>query len=236
MEDLFQGLGITDYHGDLHRNIVSIQTSQDLFDDLSDSPADWQAAIELEQATKPPTYLSSQPIIDRPFEEAAYNEAIDYPFKHWTKSRYSDGSYGVWYGADTLETTIYETVNHWRVFLQDAGWDGLDDIINERKVYRIRCDAGLLNFIPQLKVFPALVDPAPGGNHFTHLVGTRIHHEGHPGLVTGSARCDGNVTAIFNPRVLSNPQQYSYLSYRIENSSVIVERTPGKRILVLPLS
>ena len=230
MESLFNGLTITEIHKESHRNIVSLRVSQDLYDDLSALPEDWQVAIDLEIATKPHTNRSTQPIIDRPFEEAAYNEAIRYPFSHWSQSRYSDGSFGVWYGADTLETSIYETVHHWRRgLLDDAGWGDIEGVIIERKVYLVHCDAGLLNFLPELEDFPALVDP--DSYHLTHQVGARIHHEGHPGLVTRSARCEGNVNAIFNPRVLTNPRDMCYLTYETQAGVVNVVRQSGEVVL-----
>ena len=40
-EDVFAHAGLADTHADLMRNIVSLRVSQDLFDDLSDRPADW---------------------------------------------------------------------------------------------------------------------------------------------------------------------------------------------------
>jgi hypothetical protein len=225
MEPLFDGITITDFHDDAHRNIVSLRESENLFDDLTDSPGGWQSAIDLEAGTKPHTNISHQPVIDRPFEEAAYNEAIDYPFKHWSTTRYSDGTFGVWYGADSLETGIHETVYHWRYgLLQDAGWEDHEGVTIERKVYNVRCDAALLNFRPKLAAFPSLVDPQDVA--FTHQIGTRIHHDGHPGLVSRSARCDGDVYAIFNAQVLSNPRQMCFLTYRIASGAVIIERHP----------
>lgn len=227
MNALFNGITTTDFHDDTHRNIVSLRESENLYDDLTDSTKGWQSAIELEAETKPRTYVSHQPIIERPFEEAAYNEAIDYPFTNWTNTRYSNGSFGVWYGTDTLETGIYETVHHWRKgLLADAGWDNIEGIVSERKVYNVRCDAALLNFIPKLATFPSLIDP--DNYAYTHQVGTRIHHEGYPGLISHSARCEGDIYAIFNPQILSNPRQRCFLTYRIESGSVIVERQLGK--------
>ncbi len=234
MDGLFDGLILADVHGDIHRNIVSVRESQDLYDDLTDSPEGWQAAIHLELATKPHTYTSNQPVIDRPFEEAEFNEAINYPFENSTKSRYSDGSFGVWYGANDLETSIHETVHHWRTnLLEDAGWHALDGITIERKVYRVRCDAGLLNFISKLEAFPALIDPSPSSYQLTQLVGARIHHDGHPGLLSRSARCTGNTYAIFNPQVLSNPRHICYLTYRTEGDRVTVKRQPGETLLTI---
>lgn len=56
MEAFFAGLPLADVHQDLARNIKSIRVSQDLFDDLSDDPADWEIAQQHELATKPHTY------------------------------------------------------------------------------------------------------------------------------------------------------------------------------------
>ena len=230
MEGLFDGLTVADIHGDAHRNIVSLRESQDLYDDLTPNPQSWQAAIDLELATKPPTYRSPRPIIDRPFEEAVFNEAIRFPFEHWTTSRYSDGTFGVWYGADTLETGVHETVHHWRsLLLGDVGWDTREGVMIERKVYLVRCDAALLDFRSKVAAHPALIDPVD--YHFTHLVGARMHHDGHPGLLSRSARCDGNIFAVFKPQVLSNPRSLCYLTYRVETGSVVVERQPGDVLL-----
>ena len=232
MEGLFNGLVVIDFHGDLHRNIVSLRQSQDLFDDLSDNPRAIQAAIDLEMATKPLTYLSDQPVIDRPFEEAEYNEAIRYPFTHWSESRYSDGLFGVWYGADSVDTTVYETVHHWRfILLKDAGWQNVEGVSIERKLYHVRCDAALLDFKSKIKQYPALIDPCAGGYHLTHQVGKRIHYDGHPGLITRSARCKGDVYAVFNRQVLSNPRPVCYLNYQIKNSHVVISRQQGEVIL-----
>lgn len=225
IRNVFAQIGLAETHADLARNIVSIRVSQDLFDDLSDAPGDWQAAIDLELLTKPRLFASSLPIIDRPFEEALWNDAINYPFKNWMRSRYSDGSYGVWYGADTLETTVHETVHHWRTgFLQDAGFTQ-PGIRIERKLYRVRCDAAVLDLRPLVARFPALVDPTD--YTLTHQVGAKLHREGHPGLVSKSARCDGSVYTVLNARVLSTPSQLCFLTYVTTASGVAVEREQG---------
>ena len=229
MESIFASLRLADTHDDLYRNIVSLRVTENLFDDLSDAPADWQTAIELELQTKPATYISSHPVIHRPFEEAAWNEAIGFPFRAWSRSRYSDGSYGVWYGADTMETTLYETVYHWRnSLLADAGFNE-PGIKIERRVHLVRCDAALIDLRSLVARHPKIVDPADYA--LTQQIGGRLHREGHPGLVTLSARCTGDVCAIMNPAVLSNPRPYCYLTYTTTESGVDVERTPGKLLL-----
>lgn len=225
IDAFFADIRLAETHADLVRNVVSLRVAQKLFDDLSDSPADWQSAINLELQTKPAAYVSRAPIIDRPFEEALWNDAIGYPFSHWMRSRYSSGEFGVWYGAATLETTVYETVHHWKSgLLADAGYLQAG-IRNQRKVYQVRCDAALVDLRDSVERFPALVDPAD--YTLTHLVGARLHREGFPGLVSKSARCDGDVYALLNPRMLSAPRQLCYLTYTTTAGGVTVERTPG---------
>ncbi len=45
------------------------------------------------------------------------------------------------------------------------------------------------------------------------------------------ARCDGDVYTIFNARVLSNPRQMCFLTYRITSGTVVIERQPGEILL-----
>ncbi len=232
MDALFAGLCLADTHDDLYRNIVSLRITENLFDDLSDDDADWQTAIALELQTKPATFTSFTPVIHRPFEEAEWNEAIGFPFKEWLRSRFSDGSFGVWYGSDSLETTLYETVYHWRnSLLADAGFTA-PGIRIERRVHLVRCDAALVDMRSLVARHPMLVDPADYS--FTQQVGGRLHREGHPGLVTMSARCAGEVYAVLNPAVLSNPRPHCYLTYTTTENGVAVERAPGELLLTIP--
>lgn len=232
IEALFAGLPLADHHGDALRNIVSLRRSEDLFDDLSDDPSARQVAMAAELASKPGTQTSTLPAIDRPFEEAAWDAAIGYPFRHWMASRYSDGSFGVWYGATALETTIFETVHHWRSgLLADAGFDR-PGVSIERRVYRVRCDAALIDMRSAVARYPALVHPDDYA--LTHQLGARMHREGHPGLISRSARCTGDVLAVLNPAVLSSARHHCYLTYTLTSNGVRVERSLGRTLLRIP--
>jgi len=237
MDGFFSGLPMVDVHQPLLRNIKSIVVSQDLFDDLSDDPRDWDVAQRHEMNTKPPTYESANTIIDRPFEEADWFAAIGFPFREWTESRYSDGTFGIWYGADTLETSIHETVYHWRRMLADSELDKdisegrRPPISGDRKVYNVRCDAVLPDLRVRTTDYPALIADDYG---FTQQIGSRLHHERHPGMAAKSARYDGDCYAILNPGVLSKPQAICYLSYRMTANGIIeIERGQGDVILRL---
>jgi RES domain len=226
VNSLFSKLGLADVHQDVARNIVSLRESQDLFDDLTEDPAEWLLAQKVEGEVKPPPYRSRTPLIDRPFEDAQWFNAIAWPFKHWQASRFSDGTYGVWYGSDSVETTVYESVYHWyKGLLCDAGFDR-QEVIAERKVYWVACGAALLDLRAASNEYPDLLHPSDYS--FCQSVGARIHREGHPGLLTPSVRRSaGENVVVFNPGVLSNPRLNGQLTYRLEGEQVVVEKQPG---------
>ncbi|MCC7279137.1 MAG: RES family NAD+ phosphorylase [Chromatiaceae bacterium] len=226
MNSLFAKLTLADVHRDLARNIVSLRQSQDLFDDLTDDPAEWLLAQKVEVDVKPPLYRSRTPIIHRPFEDAEWFNAIAWPFKHWRASRFSDGNHGVWYGSDTVETTVYESAYHWyRGLLADAGFDR-ETVVAERKVYSVACGAALLDFRQATTDYPDLLHPLDYS--LPQAVGARIHREGHPGLLIQSVRRPGGENlAVFNPGVLSNPRPNCHLTYRLEGNWIMVEKQPG---------
>jgi len=227
MNALFHQLALADVHQDVARNIVSLLHSQDLFDDLTHDPAEWLLAQKVEDAVKPPPYRSLTPIIDRPFEDAEWFNAIIWPFRHWQASRFSDGTYGVWYGSDSVETTVYESTYHWyRGLLSDAGFERLT-VVAERQVYSVACNAALLDFRKTTDGHPDLLHPSD--YTFCQSVGSRIHREGHPGLLTHSVRRPvGENVAIFNADVLSNPRHNCLLTYRLEDEQIVVEKQTGE--------
>lgn len=227
MNSLFARLALADVHRDVARNIVSLHESEDLFDDLTNDPAEWRLAQRVEDDVKPPLYRSATPIIDRPFEDAAWFNAIAWPFRHWQASRFSNGSHGVWYGSDTVETTVHETAYHWiHGLLRDAGYER-EAVVAERKVYSVTCNAALLDFRRVTADYPDLAHPTDYA--FPQSVGARIHREGHPGLLIQSVRHPaGENVAVFNPGVLSNPRLNCQLTYRLEGNRIDVEKQAGK--------
>jgi len=225
-EDLFSTT--VDFHGDLVRNIPGIRQSQDLFDDLSDEAADRDIAVAAEAAARP---ASSAPLITRPFD---YGSVVTYSFAaaHWQGTRFSDGStFGVWYGARDVETTVYETAWHWYRFVLDSFPAEEREIVSERRVFDVRCDALLIDLRGKEARHPGLVSRTSYA--FTQRVGRRVHDEAQSGLLVRSARCDGTNAAIFRPERLSNVRDRAYLTYRLDAPAdrMIVERTPGRRWL-----
>lgn len=212
----------------VYRNIVSLVKSEDLYNDLTDDPDDYATAHAIEALHTPPFYQSRNPIIDRPFEESQWFDAVQFPFEHWQESRFSQGEYGVWYGASHLETTVYETAYHWlkRTLLEEGELPVGREL--QRKVYSVAVEALLLDIRGLTKTYPTLISRSDYS--LTQQIGQVIHRQGHPGLVTKSARCSGDVQAIFNPSVLTDPKSILWLTYCITVAGVDV-RTGDKTLI-----
>jgi hypothetical protein len=227
-----------DSQRDWHRNIVSLRESIDLFVELVDDPADAAILIDHEIATKP---VHSDPVIlQRPFDEAelydAIAAAIEWPFEHPSRSRYSAGAYGVWYGAATIETTVRETVYHFRkdTLSSAIAAASTKPIIQERRVHLVRCEAMLVDLRELTQREPELLHPDDYST--CQILGAELRRSGLPGVLTYSARDRASeIVAVFTPGVLANPRTVCYLTYRLQPSHglVTVERTPGETWLEL---
>jgi hypothetical protein len=67
-------------------------------------------------------------------------------------------------------------------------------------------------------------------------VGARIHHEGHPGLITRSARyLRGDTIAILNSKVLSSPRHAAYFSYTLQDDCIDVREDGKNAFLTIPI-
>src|SRR5690606_6474374 len=208
--------------------IKGIRVSQNLFDDLSDDAGDQAVAIAAGLATRIP---SEAPLLTRPFD---YGAALTYPFVAFNghATRFSDGlEHGVWYGSFDLETTVYETVHHWRAFVADSFADEDREIVSERRVLQARCDAILIDLRGKERREKRLVDRRD--YRYTHALGRYLRQQSQNGLVVRSARAEGSNAAIFTPRVLSDARHLCFLTYRTNprHDLVRVERTPGRKWL-----
>lgn len=222
-----------DSQGDWHRNIVSLRKSADLFADLVDDARDLDVLVRHEMAVK--QAYQEPAIIQRPFEDAtnydAIAAAIRWPFEHPGHSRYSAGSYGVWYGAASIETSVRETVHHFRrnTLASAVAAQSTRPIVQERRVHLVRCNALLVDVRARTRKEPQLLHPEDYS--YCQALGRELREAGMPGVLTYSARqAKSEVVAVFTPTVLSEPRTVCYLTYKLfaDSGKVIVERSPGK--------
>jgi hypothetical protein len=216
-----------DFNGQPYRNITTLRESEDLFDDLTAGDAAASAiAAEAEMRVKAHPVVREPQIIHRGLHYT--RSIIDYPFKNepCLFTRFGDGTYGVWYGSLEMKTTVYETCFH--MIRAERAVEGLNEVVvRERAVYRVKCSAILIDLRGKQASFPKLVADDYG---FTHQIGQRMNHEGHPGLLAPSARYEGTNVVVFNPDVLSDPRLHCYLTYFFDPHTleIKVERTVGR--------
>jgi hypothetical protein len=215
------------------RNISTRRQSVDLSAELGGEAGDDELYAGIEQQTRP---RLRSPIVNRPFEDG-YSGVVMFPFvaANFASTRFSDGTYGAWYGSTQIETTVYETVYHSRRNLIEArelpanvSWP----IVTERRVHEVPLDALLFDLRGKVKAHPALIDPS--SYSVTQQVGRAAWSGGHPGLLVRSARCDGDNVAVFTPRVLGEPAMVCYLTYKLFADRTVIERQLGRAMLKIP--
>lgn len=221
-----------DYSQDVFRNIRGIKESQHLFDDLSDDPADWDAANTIDIHTHP-LLLTNTPLIQRAFDYSK-NDFVDYPFENITASRYSDGSTACWYGGEKLETTIYETRYHFMQEIRNSRdvFYTQKTITIDRRIAMVNCHGLAFDLSHKAKKFPWLVDPVD----YTRCqeIGRRVAREGHPLLRVPSARQTGGINlVVFKQQTLSNVRDYCNLQYVYDVTSERINIYRGKDELVI---
>ncbi|MCV2355600.1 RES family NAD+ phosphorylase [Paucibacter sp. B2R-40] len=118
-------------------------------------------------------------------------------------SRFSDGSYGVYYAASELETAVAEVSHHRALFLARTAEAAIDV---DLRCYRVSVSASLgdLRGLQQAPAFAALYEP----NSYTHSrpFAAAQRTAGSAGLVYDSVRrAGGQCVALFTPQATLPP-------------------------------
>lgn len=209
-----------------HRLVNSKFPPIDLFNDVADS-AEFEALFKIQALTNPRLLnevgrLELIPLAEIPFGIAGCSYAAA-PFTHVNPagSRFSNGSYGVLYLADTVDTAIAEVRHH-----QERYWSNVDGLNYDRFVFR-----GLLcSFTDDRNVDAtglALSDPiyAPDDYSASHVLGSAVRDNGVPGLRYNSVRSPGNQCwALMTPRNVTSIIQAAHYEMIWSNSIIGVNR------------
>ena len=186
-----------------------------LFERVSDNPAVWDVLIELEQATNPRVRDELGEIALVPPERRVTGPNASWvmaPFTHVNRngSRFSDGSFGVYYAARTLQTAIRETGYHFARFAADSN----DPPRREDMRVLLGSVSATLHDISKLdeKTRRLILDR----ESYVHSrpFALKIRDDGSDGIVYPSVRdADGSCIAAFWPDVAGVPVQERHLQY-----------------------
>lgn len=193
-----------------YRIIRTVYPPVDLFEDIAD-PADWELLVSAEAKLNPRIRdivgnLALVPVARR-INGATASIAMG-AFTHVSldrPSRFSDGSYGVWYCGDRVEVALAETAYHFERFMRATGEPAAD------ADYRLlTCEVRA-----EVETAPATClapdDWKPG-----QVFGRGVRSAGLDGVLYRSVRFPpGEAAAIFWPNCLTLPiVQNQQLRYR----------------------
>jgi hypothetical protein len=131
-------------------------------------------------------------------------------------SRFTDGSFGVFYAGRTLETAIAETKYHREAFLRATSEPRIE---LDMRVYAVDLDAVLHDIRGMRDTMLGIYDP--DSYAASQALAIEVRNSGSSGLVYDSVRKPGGeCVAIFKPRVLSNCRQERHLTYVWDGSSI----------------
>ncbi|MFO1322100.1 MAG: RES family NAD+ phosphorylase [Burkholderiales bacterium] len=124
-------------------------------------------------------------------------------------SRFSDGSYGVFYAARQRETAIAETRHHHGRFLAATAEPPMH---LSMRLYRVGLDTPLHDLRPRKAPFVAAHDPESYAASRT--LAATLRREGSNGVVYRSVRHDGGeCVGLFKPRAARECVHAAYLIY-----------------------
>jgi hypothetical protein len=221
--------------GETHRLVLSHYPLVDLFEDVAD-PADWEALARAQARTNPRVLELVGDLTLVPVERRVSGNGASWvmaAFTHVSKdrvSRFGDGTYGVYYAGDALETALAEHTHRMGRFYaasaMDAGW------LSEVRQLVGSLDARLLDL--RGDGFGALLDP--DDYSASQTFGRTQRGAGADGIVYPSVRhAPGQCIAAFYPDVVGVPAQGDHFRYYWDGSRITYARkiTGDRSILML---
>jgi hypothetical protein len=193
-----------------------------LFERLTGNPAVWDALIALEQLTNPRVRDQVGDIALVPPGERVSGPGASYVMASFTHlnpkgSRFSDGSFGVYYAASELETAIAETIFHFEEFARDSG--------DPMRTEDMRVLVGGIS--AEFENVATLAEPRrsqildPTSYAVSRAYGRDLRDAGADGVVYPSVRRDGGeCIGAFRPCAVGLPRQERHLKYRWNGNRV----------------
>lgn len=198
-----------------YRIIPSLYPVVAIFDAVVD-PADLDVILELEAATNPRVLDAAGELsMVRPEDRIAGpgSAPIMAAFTHTKPSRFSDGSYGVYYAAHDEATAIAETSYHRGRFLRDAG---LRSEHLQMRVYRAQIN-GTYDDVRMRTRRARIYDPNSYDASQTYARRLYVKNAVDGIVFRSVRRPEGECVAVFRPTRIRRCDVYRHLEYRFEN-------------------
>ena len=131
-------------------------------------------------------------------------------------SRFSDGSYGVYYAAQSMETALAEVSHHRAVFMARTSEPAIDI---DMRLVAADVEAPLHDLRGLRETEPALYDPGHYGT--AQALGGRLREGGCWGVVYYSVRHAGGLcVGLLRPRALRNPRAAAHIALHWDGRAI----------------
>lgn len=195
-----------------HRLIASRYPTVGLYDAVAD-PADLEVVFAIEALTNPRLRDELGELQLVPPEErisGAGSTPVMAAFTHLNPegSRFSDGSFGVYYASSDLDTAIAEVSHHRALFLSRTAEPAIDI---DLRLITAALEAPLHDLRGLRKREPLLYDPVHYGA--AQALGRQLREGGSWGVVYHSVRHAGGLcTGAFRPRALTAVREAAHIA------------------------
>ena len=198
------------------RVIASRYPPINLFERLTADTSVWDALMALEQLTNPRVRDEVGDIALVPPDERVSGPGASYLMAAFTHvnpkgSRFSDGSFGVYYAAAALETAIAETVFHFEAFARDSADPPRSEDFRVL-VGTVAADFEDVAALPDEEQRAIL---SPDSYAESQAYARQLRAAGGNGVAYPSVRhAGGQCLGAFRPRAVGIPHQERHLKYR----------------------
>ncbi len=203
-----------------NRIVASRLPTIHLFERVAD-PADWDALYELESLTNPRirNEVGELHLVPKADRVSGPNASIVMaPFTHLSPqgTRFTDGHFGAYYAAESLETAVAETRFHRENFLRATSQPAME---LEMRCYLADVACDLHDLRGRRTAMRAVYDPS--SYQASQKLGRELREAGSNGIAFDSVRRQGGeCVAIFRPRLVQNVRQSVHLRYAWDGNSI----------------
>jgi hypothetical protein len=203
-----------------YRLIASRYPTVSLYDDIAD-PADLEVVFAIEALTNPRIRDQLGQLQLVPPEErvsGAGSTPIMAAFTHLNPegSRFSDGSYGVYYAAQDLDTAVAEVSHHRALFLSRTAETAIDI---DLRLITATLDAPLHDLRRLRGSAAAVYDPVNYGPG--QALGRALREAGSWGVLYASVRRRGGLCAgLFRPRALQHAREAAHIALHWDGARI----------------
>ena len=217
-----------------HRLVLSRFPPIDFYDDVAD-PRDWEALATAQSRTNPRLFEEIGDLSLVPVDRRLSGKGAAWVMAAFTHvsvdrtTRFGDGTYGVYYAGDTLETALYEHTFHMARFYRDAG-------VAPGWISQVRQLVGAIDTdLTDLRgsVFDDILSPDLGSYAAAQAFARARKAAGANGIVYPSQRHPGGeCIAAFYPDVATPPRQADRFRYHWNGRDVdFVQQLTGRKTM-----